>query len=280
MNWRVSWRGMRRVRRAAWLAGFALLAGCTRPAVVAPVAGGGSFAADQHLPPYVRMQFEPLSAVNTVAIAEREWRAFGSVVDDAPPGPDIPGSLRLDKQAGLWQRVSDYWWSSQDYGNREGGFGSRYTEGGTAINGTPVAWSAAFISYVMRTAGAGPGFPYTPLHADYINAAARREGVLRAERPETYAPQLGDLICVGRLAARQLKFDDLPSGRFFAHCDLVVSVVPGQLSVIGGNVSAGVTMKHVPTTPSGMLADASAQVVDGRYGWFVVLRVLYGGASS
>ena len=268
------------VRGAACLFGLVLLAGCTREPVVAPGAGGGTFAADQHLPPYARLQFEPLSAANTVAIAEREWRGFGSVVDDSPPGADVAGGLRLDKQAGLWQRVSDYWWSSQDYGNREGGFGSRYTEGGTAINGTPVAWSAAFISYVMRAAGAGTGFPYTPLHADYINAAARGEGVLRAERPETYAPRSGDLICAGRLAARRLKFEDLPSGRFFAHCDLVVSVVPGQLSVIGGNVSAGVTMKHVPTTPAGMLADASGQVVDGRYPWFVVLRVLYGGSPS
>ena len=270
----------RRVVRAACLVAVGLMGGCTPkpPSVVA--AGPGTFAADQHLPPYVRQQFEPFSAVNTVAIAEREWRGFGSVVDDAPPGPDVAGSLRSDKQAGLWQRVSDYWWSSQDYGSREGGFGSRYTEGGTPINGTPVAWSAAFISYVMRTAGAGPGFPYSPLHADYINAAARSEGVLRAERPETYAPRPGDLICLGRLSAQRMKFDDLPSGRFFGHCDVVVSAVPGQLSVIGGNVSAGVTMKHVPTTPAGTLADASGQVVDGRYPWFVVLRVLYGGSSS
>ena len=57
------------------------------------------------------------------------------------------------------------------------------------------AWSAAFISYVMRMAGAGHRFPYSPTHADYINAA-RRHGLgeapglaITAERMESYAPQ-------------------------------------------------------------------------------------------
>ena len=60
----------------------------------------------------------------------------------------------------------------------------------------------------------------------------------------------------------------------------MVQAVPGQLSVIGGNVAAGVRMKHIPTTAEGMLADSSGQVLDARYPWFVVVRVLYGGASS
>ena len=50
---------------------------------------------------------------------------------------------------------------------------------------------------------------------------------------------------------------------------------PGQISVVGGNVDAGVTLKHVPTTPSGTLASTDGHVVDERYNWFVVLRVLY-----
>jgi hypothetical protein len=46
--------------------------------------------------------------------------------------------------------------------------------------------------------------------------------------------------------------------------------------VIGGNVDDAVTMKHVPTTTDGMLAGPDGTVVDPRYGWFVVIRVLYG----
>jgi len=127
----------------------------------------------------------------------------------------------------------------------------------------------------MRIAGAGPGFPYTALHADYINAAARNEGVLQARRPETDAPQAGDLICVGRAEARNLRFDDLPTSRFFAHCDIVTRAEPGQLTVIGGNVFGGVTMKHVPTTPQGTLAGPAGAILDQRFPWFVVLRVGY-----
>ena len=36
-----------------------------------------------------------------------------------------------------------------------------------------------------------------------------------------------------------------------------------------------VTMKHVPTTQNGLLADPVTGVVDTRYPWFVVLKVQY-----
>lgn len=242
-----------------------------------PAPTSAQIVPDQHLPPYVRNPPEPFSRLNAVAIAEREWRAFGSLIDDAPPGPGLPRDLRPDNQPGLWQRVADYWWFSQDSGTAESGWSSRYTETGTPYSTTAPAWSAAFISYIMRAAGAGTRFPYTPLHADYINAAARNEGALHAERLESYAPQAGDLICLGRASARGMRFDDLPTTRFFAHCDIVDAAAPGQLTVIGGNVAASVTMKHVPTTASGTLASPDGQVMDGRYPWFVVLRVGYDG---
>jgi hypothetical protein len=138
------------------------------------------------------------------------------------------------------------------------------------------AWSAAFVSYVMREAAAGDGFPYAAAHWTYIDAAfAAKPGVrLRTERPESYPPQPGDLICIGREAARGIRYDDLPA-RFAGHCDIVVGVAPGELTVIGGNVNDAVTMKHVPVTDTGTVATADGQVVDARYGWFVVVRVLY-----
>ena len=48
-----------------------------------------------------------------------------------------------------------------------------------------------------------------------------------------------------------------------------------MLSVIGGNVGAAVSMKHVPVTKKGRLADWNGIVVDDRYPWFVVLQVMY-----
>ena len=235
-------------------------------------------APEQHLPSYVRNGFDQFRRQNVVGIAEREWRGFGSIVDDSSPGTNpLPRSARPDQQPGLWQRVGDYWWGGQDFGALSGGWSSRFNESGTEYSNGAPAWSAAFISYVMRTAGAGPRFVYSPLHADYINAAARGEGALRAERPETYAPKVGDLICYGRQGAQGMHFDDLPANRFFGHCDVVVAALPGQLRVIGGNVSSSVTLKHVPTTSTGMLAEADGRLVDTRYPWFVVLNVSYDG---
>ena len=142
-------------------------------------------------------------------------------------------------------------------------------------------WSAAFISYIMRIAGAGDRFPYAAAHAEYINAAKSQADagsgplVVTAERPDRYAPRPGDLICLGRGGSRALTYDELPTTSFPGHCDFVVAADGGQLSVIGGNVDDTVTMKHIPTTPSGTLSDPVTGVVDTRYPWFVVLRVSY-----
>jgi hypothetical protein len=255
-----------------------LLAACgTARAPVTPPLAMSGFAPDAHVPDYVKRNFEPFSRSNAVAIALREWRAFGMPVNDDPPDlAPLPKELRPDQQPGLWQRVGDYWWLSMDAGARESGWTSRYNDSGTPYVADAPAWSAAFISYVMRMAGAGPSFPYSPLHADYINAAARGEGVLRAQRLSTYAPQLGDLICYGRGArARALTFDDLPAPRFFGHCDIVTGITPGQLQVIGGNVAGGVTLKHIPVTPTGMLATPDGLVLDPRYPWFTAIQVRY-----
>lgn len=253
-----------------------LVAACAvrpSPAAVVPTA---VLLADQHVPDFARRAYEPFSRANAVGIALREWRGFGSVVDDDPPDSHpLPRDLRPDKQPGLWQRVGEYWWLGQDAGSRESGWTSKYDEFGQPYGGDAPAWSAAFISYVMRAAGARDRFLYSPLHADYINAAAQGTGALRTERPEAYAPQPGDLICMSRGSSRAMRFEDLPGPRFYGHCDFVVAAQPGQLSVVGGNVDGGVTMKHVPTTTSGTLSSGDGQVVDSRYGWFVVVRVLY-----
>lgn len=239
-----------------------------------------------HVPPFARLQYEPLSRASVVGIALREWRVFGQLVDDDPPGsrpPRLPDE-KPERWPGLWQRVGEYWWLGVDPGEKEAGWTGKHDQDGieypAGADGS-YAWSAAFVSYVMRIAGAGPNFPYSARHADYIDAA--REVSLgqapgwsvTAERPDAYAPRPGDLICLGRGRAATLRYDDLPAAPFPAHCDIVVQASPGMLAVVGGNVDDAVTMKHVPTTPDGRLAEPDGTVVDPRYPWMVVLRVLY-----
>ena len=115
-----------------------------------------------------------------------------------------------------------------------------------------------------------------------VGDAAKRQAlgqvtgwVVTTQRVESYAPQPGDLICMGRANAHELRYDDLPAGHFPGHCDFVVDTsVQGQISVIGGNIDDAVTMKHIPVTTDGKLATPDGLVLDSRYPWMVVLQVV------
>jgi hypothetical protein len=241
------------------------------------------------VPPFAAQGFEPFSRAAAIAVAQREWRLFGAPIDDDPPGQraapapdDMSGRPSPDdkpeRQDGLWQRVGEYWWIGLNGARPDAAWTGKHDQNGKLFppaQDGDYAWSAAFISYVMRIAGARDRFPYSGTHADYINAARRGSAGLRAWPPEIYAPQPGDLICLGRGDDASLRFDDLPVPRFPGHCDIVVGADPGQLDVIGGNVDDAVTLKHVPLTGDGHLATAAGTVVDQRYPWFVVLQVFY-----
>ena len=132
----------------------------------------------------------------------------------------------------------------------------------------------------MRIAGAGARFPYSASHSDYINIAKQMAlgqtsgWLVTAEGRENYAPLPGDLICIGRGSARDLRYDDLPAGHFpgaLRHRGRNLDA--GQIIVVGGNVDDAVTLKHVPVTPDGKLVTPDGQVLDPRYPWMVVLRL-------
>lgn len=244
-----------------------------------PVLAASDAATSPNVPPYANLRFVPFTAGTVAAIALREWRAFGQNVDDDPPGTRrIPDEDRTDHEAGLWQRVGDYWFGGQDPGTQAAGWTGRYDDSGTPYRTGDYshAWSAAFVSYVMRMAGAGDRFLYSGVHADYIDAAVAGRNGLHAYPPEGVAPVVGDLICLGRGArAGRLRFADLPAGKFPGHCDIVVAAGAGQLTVVGGNVDASVTMKHIPLTGDGRLATPDGTLVDTRYPWLAVLRPAY-----
>ncbi len=246
---------------------LALLAGCT--------------ARDASVPPFAKVPYAPFSRTDAVAIATREWRLFGEMVEDESGGsrPRPPPEQRPEREPGLWQRVGEYWWLGMDAGVPEAAWTGKHDAQGHVFDADKdgaYAWSAAFISYVMRIAGAGARFPYAPDHAFYINAARRGFGVVRAERPEAYAPLPGDLICAGRGAARGMRFADLPTADFFpGHCDIVVATSPGLIDAIGGNVDDSVVLTHVPVTAEGRIAGPDGVALDPRTPWFVVVRVVY-----
>jgi len=238
---------------------------------------------DAHVPPFAKTPFEPFSRAAVVAVALREWRLFGQTIAD--PEGDAVRVIKPEREEGLWQRVGEYWWLGMNAGSAEPAWTGKHDGRGVVFppeNDGDYAWSAAFISYVMRIAGAGQRFPYSADHADYINAGRRvslgqsQAWVVSAERVQDYAPRPGDLVCFGRGAARGLRFEDLPTpGLFPSHCDIVVDTsVPGRVGVVGGNVQDSVTMNFVPVTLEGKLATPEGVVLDTRFPWMAVLRLL------
>jgi hypothetical protein len=263
-----------RVGAAALIAVGALLSACasTSSALPAPA----SVPADIHIPPFAKKPYELFSRDAVVQIANREWRAFGQKVVISPNAPESLDSEERDE--GLWQRVGEYWWLGLNYGARQGAWTGKHDAGGIEFprgQDGEFAWSAAFIDYVMRMAGAGPRFPYSPSHSDYINAARTQPGLVVTAQPLTqYAPQPGDLVCMWR-AGHQVTYEELPAGPFPGHCDIVVARHAVSLEVIGGNVDNAVSMKHVPIAPDGRMVGPTGAVVDPDYPWFVVLSVAY-----
>lgn len=250
---------------AAGMLACLALAACTPP--------------DAHVPPFAKVPYQAFSRQAVVAIALREWRLFGSRVLEE----DIALPARLERAPGLWQRVGEYWWLGLNADAPEVGWTGKHDGHGREFPPSQdgaYAWSAAFVSYIMRIAGAGRRFPYSADHATYINAAKRealgedRRWLVTAERPDAYAPVSGDLICRGRGRASGLRYADLPTGGLFpAHCDIVVGIEPGRLAVVGGNVVDGVTLRFVPVGPDGRLAGADGAVLDPANPWMAVLRL-------
>ncbi len=272
--------------------GAALASGCAPTVVPAKTAQTplaqyrntqGPIGPDEHVPDFVTRGFETFNRTDTIAIAMREWRLFGEPVDDDDPEqrPDpVAASVKPERLPGLWERVGEYWWIGQDPYESEVDWTGKHGSDGHPfdfVHDGHYAWSAAFISYVMRVAGAGARFPYSPNHATYINAAASgTAAALKAQDPASTAPMPGDLICAGRGSSRVIRFHNLPTRDLFpAHCGLVVSRQANQLSIIGGNVDDAVTLTHVPTTPAGLLESSDGTMVDTRYSWCAVLQVLY-----
>lgn len=186
-----------------------------------------------------------------VSIALAEWAYFGKQEVDLNGGVLRQGRAETDE--GYWQRVGVYW--------RDGP--------GKSLTGLDDdhPWSAAFISYVMRMAGAGERFRYAARHAVYIRLAvrAREAGAKKAGfwgyRLEEAKPAVGDLVCYAR---EPFISYDTQTDRYKSHADIVVAANATEIQVIGGNVGNSVTLKHLALDANGRLADTSRA-------WFAVL---------
>jgi peptidoglycan hydrolase-like protein with peptidoglycan-binding domain len=156
--------------------------------------------------------------------------------------------------------LQDYW---------KTGTGADYSDAqlGDSSFQTDHPWSAAFISWVMKTAGAGPAFKYSSAHSTYTrwakdNRVGNADNPFKAYRTTEIVPQVGDIICRSR-AGSGANYDNIRPG-MKTHCDIVTEVRPGGLIAIGGNVANSVSQKTLRTDAGGRLADPN---------YFAVIRV-------
>lgn len=186
-----------------------------------------------------------------VSIAKKEWEGWGMPTIQKDGTQTRKGGFEAD--SGFSERVNKYW--------REG-TGQNYTGADR-----DVAWSSAFISYLMKKAGAGNKFVYSPSHSKYItdSIANRKQGRLKEAfvgyKVNEVAPEVGDLVCYSRQSG--VTYDT--TGSYKSHCDLVVAKRPNEIEVIGGNVNQSVAKKILAIDSKGMLKD-------NKYDWFSVIK--------
>jgi hypothetical protein len=223
-------------------------------------------------------------AARLVAAAEREWRDWGEIsVEGWPEALD----RTPDASPALFERLMGYW-SATPEGPGVIASHQHYRHTITApssatasldpVSGLPwqmepanvtisaynhPAWSAAFISHTMQTAGV-PRSEFIPSarHAFYVdrlieNAMMNPEGA--AFRPRSlaeYAPRPGDLVCADRSALPlpdwQTRLAE-PGALRPMHCDIVVRAGSGAVEMIGGNVLDVVLRRRVPADAQGHL---------------------------
>ncbi|MFO1159650.1 MAG: DUF2272 domain-containing protein [Reyranellaceae bacterium] len=183
-----------------------------------------------------------------VLLAVGEWARYGRQVivyaADAPPRTSQLGIKERDAP----ERIQDYW-ASVGYPERSGL--------------DDVAWSAAFISWDIQSAGV-PREMFCPnqRHTIYVERLVLRarqpDAALIPRPPNERAPQVGDLICASR-AGSGTTLDNLNRGA--GHCDLVVEILPGAVAAIGGNVGDSVTRSVFPLDGNGFLSPISGRPV-------------------
>ncbi|WP_332837766.1 DUF2272 domain-containing protein, partial [Neoroseomonas rubea] len=225
-------------RRGAALALLALLAACAAPP-----------------PPEPPLSYPPAARERMLRIAQAEWEEWGRQGSEEPP-------RAAEADAANFPRVLAYWRAVPDGAGAIARNRVLYREGSPDLWRDP-AWSAAFVSFVLRGAGVDAReFPPSAAHAFYLDALIADAARFPATAPflphdvAARAPAVGDLVCADRSAAPLASWRDRAAdqGRFRPmHCDIVLHVASGRIEAVGGNVRDAVTLSRFPTDAAGRL---------------------------
>ncbi|MGY2811959.1 DUF2272 domain-containing protein [Bradyrhizobium sp. USDA 4506] len=221
-----------------------------------------------------------------LAVAPAPAAAAASVAAAVPATPGGFGARAASVALGEWRRFGEQTYDISGHathiGHKEGEdpyyrYVGEYWKDGVG-DGTltgrdrSVPWSAAFISWVMKTAGAGDRFNYYPQHSFYIFRAIRdllqgnSEAGYYCYQLNEWKPQAGDIVCWARQAS--IDYQHQNGGHYAGHCDVVVEVAAGQVQVVGGNVGDSVTKRPLGLNGGGYLQPAT----EGGENLFGIMR--------
>jgi hypothetical protein len=236
-------------RLAPALALVALAAGCSyRSPAPPPPVRAGAIPVEWLRSETTSRQAETSVRRRVVQIAMTEWKRWGA------QALHRNGPKQGDRGYAEW--VGHYWKVAT---GRE----------------TRAAWSGAFVSYVMKEAGADASWPGTGSHVHYIRWATenrkQRRGHFWARPLSEYAPRPGDLVCNSLESG--VDYDRQPDRNYASHCDIVVDVRDGWIAVIGGNLSSSVAKRPLMTDASGRLINPQPRNFDPAVrNWFTVIE--------
>ncbi|WP_439596685.1 DUF2272 domain-containing protein [Falsiroseomonas sp.] len=227
------------------------------------------------------LPYPPAAAERVVRLALAEWRDWGGTVREA--WTDAAEAPPAESAIGNFPRVLAYWRAVEDdegaiRDNRQIYAAAVWGMGSGTLWSNP-AWSAAFISWVFRTAGVDAReFPPNATHSLYLDALIADADSFPAtapflpHAPAEHAPRPADLVCFDRSSRNRLSHwterraeAGVPRPM---HCDIVTGVAPGVVEVVGGNVGDTVTLTRYPTDAAGRILPAPA----GRLPLLVVME--------
>lgn len=204
-------------------------------------------------------------AERIVAIALREHQAWGEpfITADgriAQYEHYESAKSRLRDSSLAWERVVAYWRDGDTLSQIDVRLPHQIcNKSDTSIHSkanicrafaSDVAWSATFISYVMKQAGVD--FYTSPRHFDYIRHSWQGQGDYRTY-PVSEPLALGDMLCYlrGTKSHAITDYDDLTNylktqtQGLPAHCDVVVQVNEHDIWLVGGNVLHTVMLRKM-----------------------------------
>lgn len=243
--------------------GLLVLGGCASTRVTPPT------------PPFdaCRAAVQPAWSVRrrVVHLAGCEWTAFGRqrlLLDRGWPEAQV--AFGPDEDAlSVWLRIAEYWDVADPAHAAEVRAAAERAGSRELWPAWRRPWSAAFVSWVMKRAGAAD-FPPDPAHSDYLRAALERRPDSVVDIAE-YTPVAGDLICASRGSGPRTPAEFLrrlreERGFFPSHCDVIADVRTDAVTLIGGNVKNAVTAT-VTSVVDGRIPPATTRP------WAVALRL-------